>query len=551
MKVPPGVSAADFSAALAAFEQVVGKDWVFTSDEDVALYRDAYSPLTGAPDEHLASAAVAPASTEEVQGIVRIANQYRIPIYPISTGRDLGYGGAAPVLSGSVVVDLKRMNRVLEVNEKNASALVEPGVSYFDLYNYIQERGLKVWIDCPDPGWGSPVGNSLDRGGGYTMAQFRNHFDAHCGLEVVLPNGEIMRTGMGAIPGAETWQQYKTGCGPWVDGIFSQGNYGIVTKMGLWLMPKPDAFLRGVVSVPRYADLHPLVDELNYLENMRIMTGMPDLSSPLLGAPPLMDWPRFFEGKVTYPMGDEQRALVEAAEVGYSPALEAYALAHDIPYWECSLGFYGPMEVIDAQWKAAQARFAGIKGVKFRIKNRTTLPVSAEHQSDYEEAELGVPSLRAFSMVSRSKVDPVDHHGHVGFSPIIPRTAAAIFEINRVFSKVTKELDLPLFRAFTLPTCYWERAFCVILAVPLSEDLATNQRYIEGFKALIKLGGEHGWGEYRTPPVLQPTVIDVYSFNNHVLHRFHETLKDAIDPNGIISAGRYDIWPKYLREQNQ
>ena len=154
-------------------------------------------------------------------------------------------------------------------------------------------------------------------------------------------------------------------------------------------------------------------------------------------------------------------------------------------------------------------------------------------------------------MVSRSKVDPVDHHGHVGFSPIIPRTAAAIFEINRVFSKVTKELDLPLFRAFTLPTCYWERAFCVILAVPLSEDLATNQRYIEGFKALIKLGGEHGWGEYRTPPVLQPTVIDVYSFNNHVLHRFHETLKDAIDPNGIISAGRYDIWPKYLREQNQ
>ena len=61
------------------------------------------------------------------------------------------------------------MNRILEVNERNASALVEPGVSYFDLYRYIQERKLKLWIDCPDPGWGSVIGNALDHGGGYTM----------------------------------------------------------------------------------------------------------------------------------------------------------------------------------------------------------------------------------------------------------------------------------------------------------------------------------------------------------------------------------------------
>jgi hypothetical protein len=102
---------------------------------------------------------------EQVQAVMRIANQYRIPIYPISTGRNLGYGGSAPNHSGSVVLDLKRMNRVLEVNEGNAFALVEPGVSYFDLYRHIEERGLKVWLDVPDPGWGSPLGNSMDRGG--------------------------------------------------------------------------------------------------------------------------------------------------------------------------------------------------------------------------------------------------------------------------------------------------------------------------------------------------------------------------------------------------
>ncbi|HXZ69103.1 MAG TPA: FAD-dependent oxidoreductase, partial [Alphaproteobacteria bacterium] len=187
--LPPGVSDKDFAAAISAFESAVGKENVFTSPSDVALYKDGYSPFYGEPEERVASAAVAPASTEEVQAIMRIASKYKIPIYPISTGRNLGYGGSAPVLSGSVVLDLKRMNRVLEINEKNAYALVEPGVSYFDLYREIQKRGLKLWIDCPDPGWGSLIGNALDHGGGYTTHMYRVHFDAHCGMEVVLANG--------------------------------------------------------------------------------------------------------------------------------------------------------------------------------------------------------------------------------------------------------------------------------------------------------------------------------------------------------------------------
>ena len=120
MRIPPGVSEKDFSEALRQFEEAVGKDWVFTSDEDVAMYRDSYSPFWGEPDELVASAAVAPDGVEQVQKVVRIANTFKIPIYAISTGKNLGYGGSAPAYSGSVVLDLKRMNRILEVNEKNA-----------------------------------------------------------------------------------------------------------------------------------------------------------------------------------------------------------------------------------------------------------------------------------------------------------------------------------------------------------------------------------------------------------------------------------------------
>jgi 4-cresol dehydrogenase (hydroxylating) len=75
MRTPPGVSAPDFAAAVREFEAAIGKDWVFTSDADVDLYRDAYSPYWGEPEEKIASAAVAPSGVEELQATVRIAHR--------------------------------------------------------------------------------------------------------------------------------------------------------------------------------------------------------------------------------------------------------------------------------------------------------------------------------------------------------------------------------------------------------------------------------------------------------------------------------------------
>ena len=132
-RLPPGVSVADFQTAVRRLQDVVGSDWVLTDDEDIGTYMDAYTPFRGDDaDEYVPCGAVAPTEVTQVQQIVRIANDHRIPLWPVSTGRNLGYGGSAPRLSGSMVLDLKRMNRVLEVNEPRAYALVEPGVSYFE-----------------------------------------------------------------------------------------------------------------------------------------------------------------------------------------------------------------------------------------------------------------------------------------------------------------------------------------------------------------------------------------------------------------------------------
>ena len=520
MRVPPGLSQADFADALKQFEAAVGKDWVLSSEEDIDTYRDSYSPFWHEDEEPIPSAAVAPETVEQVQQVVRVAGQHKIPLWTISTGKNLGYGGSAPLLGGSVVLDLKRMDRVLEVNDKNHYALVEPGVSYFDLYRHVHDRGLKVWIDPPDPGWGSLVGNALERGGGYTP--LRDHFDAHCGMEVVLANGEVVRTGMGALPNSKTWQQYRYGFGPYIDGIFSQSNLGVVTKMGFLLYPEPEADRAGTVAVPKHDDLVPLVENFAYLMNSGMVQATTTVVSPLAYT------------------RDPQVAQWRAA--GSTRDLEQYAAQKGIPYWSVSLPFYGPEKIVRAQWEYAKQRFANIPAATFQEGASYKFPLSADQLAKITNpVPFGVPSLQTFSIGGpRSQ-------GHMWFSPIIPMTGEAVLEAQSVFDQVARDLGSLTGAGFPIWN-FFARAFVIIYFFPIEHDAEKNRKNREIFRRLVKTSAEHGWGEYRTHTAFMGEFMDAYSFNNHALLRLHETMKDALDPNGILSPGKNGVWPKSLRK---
>jgi len=202
MTIPPGLTQSQFDNALGEFREAVGSDWVFTIDEHIAMYKDYFSPLLNTDLQPIPSAAVAPNSVEEVQQVLRIANDYKIPLWTISTGKNYGYGGPDARVSGSVIVDLKRMNRILELNEDHAYALVEPGVSHYDLWLEIRRRGYRLWTDGPSPAYASIIGNTMERGAGYGLLGERAA--AQCGMEVVLANGDVVRTGMGANSNSET-----------------------------------------------------------------------------------------------------------------------------------------------------------------------------------------------------------------------------------------------------------------------------------------------------------------------------------------------------------
>ena len=148
--LPPDVSAADFDAALAEFRRIVGDEWVADTPDAISPYEDAF-PVTD-DDQFTPGAVVFPDTTEEVCEIVKVANRYLIPLHAVSTGKNLGYGGSAPRTRGTIVLHLgTRMNRILEVNDRYGYALVEPGVTYFALYEHIKEHGLQPDDRRPRP----------------------------------------------------------------------------------------------------------------------------------------------------------------------------------------------------------------------------------------------------------------------------------------------------------------------------------------------------------------------------------------------------------------
>lgn len=247
--LPPGVSSEKFQAFITRVSDVVSHDnvTIITGIEELShhSYHDPSKAhdMFNVLDEQVFvnSAVVAPRSVQEVQELMKICNELVVPVWPFSVGRNVGYGGTGARVPGSVGLDLGRnMNRIIEVNVQGAYALVEPGVNYFDLHNYLVDQNLRdqLWADVPDLGGGSVMGNALERGIGYTP--YGDHWSMHCGLEIVLSDGSLIRTGMGAMPNPnadttlppdqqtanEFWQLFNYGFGPYNDGIFSQSSLG-------------------------------------------------------------------------------------------------------------------------------------------------------------------------------------------------------------------------------------------------------------------------------------------------------------------------------------
>jgi len=179
---------------------------------------------------------VKPDTVEEIQAIVKLANAERVPITPVVANTNVG-GLAIPV-EGGIVMDLKGMNRILEVNATEMYALIEPGVTFGQMKEYLEAKHPELTMAYPlSPPYASVLCNCLLDGLSNLSLRFGSTSDLINGLEVVLPTGEVLRVG---APALSPWWFGRAPL-PDLAGLFVnwQGTTGIVTKMAVQLWPKP------------------------------------------------------------------------------------------------------------------------------------------------------------------------------------------------------------------------------------------------------------------------------------------------------------------------
>jgi 4-cresol dehydrogenase (hydroxylating) len=531
------VSSSDFARALREFERAVGKDWTFSGADDLVSYADAYSPYSVEPALQLMpSAAVAPATVEQVQQVVRIANRYGVALYPVSTGRNLGYGGTSPTQAGSVVVDLKRMNRVLEVNEAQGYVVVEPGVSFLELYRHFEANGHPFMVATPEPGWGSPVGNGLDHGVSFVMG---DNFAAARGIEVVLPDGQLLRTGMGALPEPRVWHAFPYGYGPFVNGLFSQSNFGIVTKMGFSLVRKPEMQCQFTVTSARSDDLYPLIATVQAMREeglLYLSEGASPIRSPM--SPPGQPVPLPLQ---------RAKTLLARRDGGTPGEWDALGQESGIPVSSVTGCVRGPARIVEATLEHARAEFAKIPGTRFRLDSSHRFPLDIDSIPPDQRPKYGVPTLWPFSALAMGDT----RRGMYFFSPVCRATAEDLFAFRQtvretVLDHADESMREP-FLTWNLANTVYPKAYIFTYPFAITDSADTNRKYRELFSRLIEACARKGWCEYRTHVTFQSQVMDQYSFNNHALRRFCETMKDAIDPKGILAPGKSGIWPRRFR----
>ncbi|MBN1383213.1 MAG: FAD-binding oxidoreductase [Deltaproteobacteria bacterium] len=211
---------------------ITGSDYVSRQQEEQYIY----SRDSGAQPPRRVDFVVMPGSVEEVQRILILANREGISVTPLGGGFTLS--ALVVPQKGGIVMDMKRMDRILEVNEISRYALIEAGVSQAALRSYLKKHHPRLQHSTPEaPPTVTVTGNALIQGHGHLTPRYGLNSDMVNGMEVVLATGEICKLGSAAVTGS--W--YTRGPIPDLPGLFIGwfGTTGVVTKLSLKLYPRP------------------------------------------------------------------------------------------------------------------------------------------------------------------------------------------------------------------------------------------------------------------------------------------------------------------------
>ncbi|KMQ74634.1 FAD-binding oxidoreductase [Marinobacter subterrani] len=520
-------------------------EWATILDESGVIAAGAAkfgASTTGA--KRTIPAVLRPANQEQVASVLQVAQRWRVAVYPVSTGNNWGYGSANPVEDDCVILDLSRLDRISEFDAEMGVVTVEPGVTQGALREFLDRHDGNYLV--PVTGAGptcSILGNALERG--YGITPITDHFAAVTKIEAILPDGTLYRTSLSELGGEEVDGLFKWGVGPYLDGLFSQGNFGVVVKMTIALAPAPETVTAFFFSTKDDAKLEALVPTVRAV--LRALGGS-------VVAINLLNSQRMLSMMTPFP---EDRAVD-----GVLPADEVKSLAnsHGVPAWSGVGAIYASKEVARAARRTLR-RLLGPVTDRLVFINRRKVGVArslsrvlpprlatrvrgmADTLSGALEIMHGAPNDVALALAywrsgtlpqpGQPKNPARDGCGLIWFAPLVPIRGG---DVRRYINMI--ERICPQYGVNPLITLTTVNDRCFDSTVPLlfdRRDPDATARANECYRALYDAGQKEGFLPYR----LNIDAMGTLNSGGSAFSRLASQLKAAVDPNYILAPGRY------------
>lgn len=529
------------NAALSAWSALLGNA-VMAGAEATA----AYGADCGAADRVVLGALrLNPADKEKIPAILEVARRTGVPLYPISTGRNWGYGSSLPARTGAVILDLGGLNRILDYDSEFGTVTLEPGVTQRQLCQFLAEKGSRYIV--PTTGAGPDVSllsNALERG--YGITPYADHFTALSNLEVVLPNGEWLRAPFGSLGVPTLDRIFRNGIGPSWIGLFTQSPFGIVTSATITLAPKPERTAVFLFSLKRQEDLPRIVERVRAV--LQACGG-------LVGGVNLMNHQRMLSMTIPYPRERLGGAPIMSEEL-------ASELAHKnmIMPWTGFGTLYSSAALLPAVKKEVRRALAGVATrlifltqdrIQALRKGVALAPAFIANRAEASLATLaksldliqGVPNETALPLAywlsgkrqdATAPLNPAkDGCGLLWYAPLVPMNAALVNDYTIWVVKRMREFGIePLVTLTTISDSIFDST------VPILFD-RTDARAAENAKhclaALLEEGRQRGYTPYRVGIDSLPWLLGMGGESA----RFVAELKRHLDPDNILAPGRY------------
>lgn len=532
----------DFQKTLDWWAVVIGAEHVLYTQEALAPYGQATFAAGAGP-----LAVLRPGSAEEVARCVHIAAQKKIPVYPISRGKNWGYGSRVPAMEGCVLLDLGRMNRIREFDGELGLVAVEPGVTHGQLADYLRANSDRFWVDPAGAGAGcSVLGNTLERGFGHTV--YGDHFLNIGGLKAVLADGSLVKTGFQAFANARAAGYYRYGLGPVVDGLFSQSNLGVVVEMSVWLMPKPERTRMFYIATRAPGDLPALIDALKPLRLDGTLRSSIHIGNAVKAVQAVQQYPWELAGGVTPLPGAVLAQLVKRWQLGAWNAIGALygdnaQIAANLARLKAAIRAGVPgarLLSVDDATVARALKFAPVlKLIGFRglieslERGQSTLgllqgrPSTEILKTTYWRKKTPAPADAATADPDR------DGCGLIWCSHVSPLKGPDVQDLVKIGESVATKHG---FEAAISLTLISERAVDQVLGISYDRHIpGEDERALACYRDLLAQLTKGGFYPYR----LGVQAMGLMDEMDAATRQFLSRVKTALDPENILSPGRY------------